>query len=149
MKTSDAGIEFITLHEGVVYVPYKDQAGLPTVGVGHLLKPGDPFNRPITRDEAQQLLRADLSEAEAAINRYVSVSLNQNQVDALVSLIFNIGAGAFQSSTLLNRLNAGDFKGAAEAFLSWNKITLRGKKVVSNGLMKRRQAEKALFETPA
>lgn len=145
MKTSDAGIEFITQHEGVVYVPYKDQAGLPTVGVGHLLKPGDPFNRPITRDEALQLLRADLSEAEAAVKRYVSVTLSQNQVDALVSLVFNIGAGNFQSSTLLRKLNAGDFTGAADQFLVWNKIALRGKKVVSSGLMRRRQSERELF----
>jgi lysozyme len=148
-KVSDAGIEFITHHEGVVLTPYLDSAGLPTVGVGHLLTAGDPFDRPITHDEANQLLRSDLAKAETALNNCVNVTLNQNQVNACLSLIFNIGGSAFRNSTLLRMINQGRFKDAAEQFLVWNKITVKGQKVPSKGLTTRRQAERALFLTAA
>lgn len=146
MRVSDDGIDFITQHEGVRLEPYRDQAGLPTVGVGHLLTgPSDPFNRPITLDEAKLLLRRDVASVEKAIDRYVTVTLNQNQHDAIASLVFNIGEGAFRISTLLRKLNDGDFAGAAAEFGKWNKITLNGKKVASKGLTRRRRAEADLF----
>lgn len=151
MKVSEYGIDFITEHEGVVLVPYRDQAGLLTVGVGHLLPRGttDIWHRPITMAEAKQLLREDIADAERAIEKFVAVTISQNQVDALASLIFNISSRAFQNSTLLRNLNEGRFQEAANQFLVWDKITKNGRKVVSNGLAKRRAAERALFLTPA
>ena len=160
MTTSKNGIDFITDREGVELKPYRDQAGLLTVGVGHRLYPGDPFNRTITLEEARSILREDLKKAEGPISRWVKVPLTQNQFDALVSLVFNIGVGAFQSSTLLRKLNAGDYgtkkvdslgvtrTGAAAQFLQWNKITVNGRLIVSKGLAKRRRLESDLFLTP-
>lgn len=146
MPVSDNGIDFITEHEGVVLKPYRDQAGLPTVGIGHLLTgTDDPFNRSITLDEAKTLLRRDVTKAEKAISRLVTVPLNQNQYDAIASLVFNIGEGAFRNSTLLSKLNDGDYAGAAAQFGRWNKVTIKGKKVTSKGLTKRRRAETELF----
>lgn len=149
MRVSDDGIDAITQHEGVRLEPYRDQAGFPTNGVGHLLTGiDDPWHRKITLDEAKMLLREDLRMAERVIDRFVAVSLNQNQYDALVSLVFNIGGGNFQSSTLLKKLNAGRFAEAAGQFKRWNKITRHGKKVISKGLTKRRLAEAELFLKP-
>lgn len=87
------------------------------------------------------LLRADLGTAEAAVNRLVTVPLTQNQFDALVSLVFNIGEGNFSKSTLLRRLNAGEREAAAGQFGRWNK----SKGVELAGLTKRRAAERELF----
>ena len=95
----------------------------------------------ITEEQAEALLRKDIAWVEDAINTKVVVHLNQNQYDALASLIYNIGAGAFSKSTLLKMLNAGDYKGAAEQFLRWN----RQKGKVLNGLTRRRQEERELF----
>ena len=87
----------------------------------------------------------ELDRYVADVNRLVTVPLNQNEFDALVSLVFNIGGTAFRKSTLRAKLNAGDRKGAADAFLSWNKITKGGKKVALEGLTSRRKAERLQF----
>lgn len=86
-------------------------------------------------------MASDLKKFEAAVNK-VTVALNQNQFDALVSLTYNIGTGAFASSTLLKKLNAGDYKGAAAQFDVWNKAG--GKRM--QGLVNRRSTERKLFE---
>ena len=139
---SDRGLELIAQFEGLRLKAYPDPAtgGEPwTIGVGHTggVKPGDTC----TEAEAMAWLREDCAEAEAAVDRYIDVEINQNQRDALISFIFNLGAGNFKSSTLLNLVNAGNFQAAAQQFLRWNKAA--GK--VMAGLTHRRIAEADLF----
>lgn len=132
--------------EGEILEGYLDSAGLLTVGIGHLVKPNESYRlgKAITLEESRRLFRQDSAWAIKAVDRMVTVELTANQFDALVSLCFNIGENAFKKSTLLKKLNAGNYKGAAEAFMSW--IFAGGKKV--KGLEKRRAKEKALFEKP-
>jgi len=153
MKTSPAGLAALLAHEGVGpgsvrgvrHVPYQDQAGLWTIGYGHLLSGGEWYDE-ISEAQAVELRLADQAEAEDAVNGAVSVQLSQSMFDALVSLVFNIGAGAFRRSTLLALLNAGDYAGAQAQFSVWNKVTLpSGEKVASAGLVARRALEADLF----
>lgn len=133
---------------------YPDAAGKPTIGYGHLIKSTERFLRPITPAEGEALLKADLETAETYINATMAgkgslnggYRLTQNQYDALVLLVFNIGVTNFRSSTLLGYLQLGDMDEAAEQFLVWNKITVDGKKQVCKGLVNRRATERALFE---
>lgn len=143
MQISPQGIEAIKRHEGLRLQAYLDSAGVPTIGVGHTagVKMGDV----ISVEQADQFLREDLAWVEAAIRNHVKVPLTQNQYDALCSLIFNIGAGGFQESTLLRKLNAGDYAGAADEFPRWNKATVQGALTVIPGLSTRRTAERAMF----
>lgn len=151
MKTSSQGRALIEQREGVVLSAYKDSAGIWTIGVGHTSAAGAPkvtAGMKITAAEASEILSRDLATFEAAVSSAVKVPLNQNEFDALVSLAFNIGTGAFKGSTLLKRLNAGDRQAAAEQFLVWNKITVNGQKKTLQGLVNRRQAERKQFLTP-
>ena len=144
--TSDNGIKAIKAREGEVLHGYLDSVKKLTVGVGHLVLPGEPYklNQPITAAESTKLLRQDLKSAEGAVNNGVTVPISQNQFDALVSLTFNIGNGAFAKSSLLKKLNAKDYQGCADGFLAWNKAG--GK--VAKGLVTRRNAERLQFMTP-
>lgn len=145
MRISENGIEFIRQLEGEKLTAYPDIVGIWTIGVGHTgFVDGKPVARgmAITKEKSKELLTADLKRFESAVNDAVQVTLTQNQFDALVSLAFNIGEGAFVRSTLVNKLNAGDKKGAAEQFLVWKNAGGR----VSQGLLNRRQKEKAMFE---
>lgn len=147
MKTSPEGRKKIKEHEGEVLTAYQDQVGVWTIGVGHTASAGLPApvkGMKITKEESDEILSRDLALFEKVVNDVVKVSLNQNQFDALVSLTLNIGGGAFSKSTLVRKLNAGDYQGAAEQFLVWNKAG--GK--VNKGLVNRRAKEKALFEKP-
>jgi len=139
MNTSQRGIELIKQHEGVRYQAYDDGVGVWTVGVGHTkgVVKGDK----IDDRQVDQFLREDLESAEYAVSRLVTVDLTQNQFDALVSLVFNIGSGAFSTSTLLKMLNKGNLPAAADQFGRWN---MAGGKVL-RGLVIRRAAERALF----
>ena len=148
MKISPAGIAAIKRHEGLRLHAYLDSAGVATVGHGHTgnVQPGQH----ISEAEAEQLLRDDLAQAEAAVNNGVRVPVTQEQYDAMVSLAFNIGGSAFGKSTLLQKLNEGDIHAAANEFLRWDKITVNGAKEVLPGLTSRRRAERAMFlTTPA
>lgn len=140
MKTSQKGIDLIKKFEGTVLKVYKDAVGLPTIGIGHLIKKGEVFTT-ITQQQAEELLAKDLKQFEEGINTSIKVALTQNQFDALVSFAFNLGMGNVNSSTLLRKLNAGDIQGAANEFVRWNRA---GGKVL-NGLTRRRLAEKELF----
>lgn len=142
MKTSDSGLDAIMQREGCKLVAYPDPAtgGEPwTIGVGHTggVKQGDTC----TQEQALEWLRADAETAERCVNNSVRVALTQNQFDALVSLIFNIGAGNFRNSTLLKKLNEGDDDAAAQQFLVWNKANGH----VMQGLVNRREAEREQF----
>jgi len=141
MKISQAGINAIKDYEGVRLKAYDDGVGVWTIGVGHTkgVQRGDE----ITMAQADEFLRADLAEAEKAVNTRVIVPLTQGQFDALVSFVFNLGAGAFMASTLLKKLNAGDYDGAADEFLRWNKAGGRA----LPGLVKRRISERIMFLT--
>ena len=146
MKASDLCIEFLKELEGCETYPYPDVVGKMTIGVGHLIKPGEVFPVDgITDAEATKLLCEDLATFEACVDAMVEVPLNQNQFDALCSFAFNLGCGKLESSTLLRKLNTGDYKGAADEFLRWNKA---GGKVFA-GLMKRREKERSLFLSAA
>jgi lysozyme len=115
----------------------------PTIGFGSTRIFGRPvvIGEKITEAQAEEQFQKDISWAVNDINKCVTVQLNQNQFDALVSFIYNIGAGAFKSSTLLRLLNAGDYVGASNQFGRWNKQA--GKELL--GLTRRRNAEKELF----
>ncbi|WP_145494572.1 lysozyme [Yersinia bercovieri] len=143
MQISQNGINKLKGEEGEKLIGYKDSRGIPTVGVGHTgVVDGKPVyvGMVITKDKSSDLLRSDLAWVEKSIATGVKAPLTQNQYDALCSLIFNIGPTAFANSTVLKRLNAGDYKGAADAFLMWKKA--------GNDpeiLLPRRQREMALF----
>lgn len=141
-RTSARGIEVIKRHEGLRLTVYTDAAGHKTIGYGHKLLPGEHYTR-ITEAEAGALLRADLAAAENAVRELVTVRLDQSQFDALVSFTFNLGRANLASSTLLRKLNAGDYVGAAAEFERWNKA---GGRVLA-GLVARRADEAALFSS--
>lgn len=139
MNTSDKGIKAIEGYEGIRLKAYLDSVNVPTIGVGHTL--GVHMGDVITQDQVEEFLRADLEDAEYAVNKYVLMPINQDQFDALVSFVFNLGSGAFKGSTLLKRLNAGLYREAADEFLKWNRAGNR----VLPGLVARRAAERAMF----
>lgn len=138
-KINQRGLVLVKQFEGLSLKAYRDPKGIWTIGYGHTrnVKPGDV----ITKQRAEVLLKQDLGTAEAAVRRLVKVNLNSNQFSALVSFTFNLGGGAFGRSTLLKKLNQGDYLGAANEFPRWNKA---GTKVLP-GLTRRRAAERALF----
>lgn len=126
--------------EGLRLTAYLDGGGVWTIGYGHT---GADVREGLTipLSEAERLLTRDLRVAEGHVNDVVKVKLTQNQFDALVSFVYNVGGGAFRSSTLLKLLNAGDYEGAANQLLRWNKDN--GK--VVKGLTNRRHEERELF----
>jgi lysozyme len=148
VKTSKKGIQFIADEEGFVGYVYKDIAGVPTIGYGHRLLPGEVFTTTITREKALEILQKDVGSAESTVNKCVKVPLNQNQFDSIVSFTFNLGGGALKSSTLLQLLNKGDYQGAANEFPRWCKAVIKGVLTVSPTLQKRRNLEKKIFLTP-
>lgn len=144
MKTSQSGINLIKEFEGKRLKAYDDGVGVWTIGFGTIkypngvrVKKGDTCTEP----QAESYLRNDLVKFENAINRLVKVPLNQNQFDALASFTYNLGETNLSNSTLLRKLNAKDYNGAANEFLKWNRA---GGKVM-NGLTRRREAERNLF----
>jgi len=142
MKTSEHGIELIKGREGFRAVAYPDPAtnGDPwTVGFGstHGVHPG----MTVTKQQAHDMLMRDLHLFEAAVEHGVTVEINQDQFDALVSLCYNIGPRNFLGSTVLRRLNAGDVYGAADAMLMWDKANHK----VMAGLHHRREDERDEF----
>lgn len=143
MKVSKWGLDFIRGFEKLVlhaYLPTKDDVW--TIGYGHTkgVKQGDV----ITEAEANRLFEEDVAEVEAIIARNVKVPLNQYQYDALVSFVFNIGEPQFKKSTMLRKLNMGDYAGASAEFPRWNKQKRR----VVDGLTRRRKEERQRFDTP-
>lgn len=133
------GVKLIKSFEGMELEAYQDVVGVWTIGYGHTqtVEPGMGINEA----QAEELLRQDLEEFEAAVSEAVQVSINPNQFSALVSFAFNLGAGSLFQSTLLKLLNQGDFSGAADQFPRWNKA---GHQELP-GLTRRRKAERALF----
>ncbi|MAW81122.1 MAG: hypothetical protein CMI63_12865 [Parvularcula sp.] len=147
MRTSENGVELIKRFEGLELEAYQDIAGIWTIGYGHTGPDVEPGMK-ISEREAEEMLRRDLKPREQAVESAVKVPLNQNEFDALVSFVYNVGASAFRGSTALKRLNKGDRAGAADALTWWNKATVGGVLREVMGLTRRRAAEKALFLTP-
>lgn len=119
-----AGLDLIKRFEGFRAEAYLDPIGIPTIGYGHIqgVTERDVRNRrTITEAQAGQLLREDLAVAEAAVERLISVPLNENQFSALVSFTFNLGAGNLRSSTLRRRLNSGDYGAVPAEMARWVK----------------------------
>jgi lysozyme len=145
LSLSADGLDFIAAHEGFSATPYRDGAGQETIGYGHRLAAGEQSPEAISADAARRLLAEDAARAEQAVRARVTEELTQAEFDALVSFAFNVGAGAFARSTLLAKLNDGDFDGAGEQFSRWDKIRVGGKPTVSPGLAKRRADERRLF----
>lgn len=144
MEISLVGLNHLKLVEGYRATPYQDVAGYWTGGYGHKLGALE-HKGARTETEWSRILAADVTTAEAAVNRLVKVPLTQAQFDALVSFVFNVGAGAFSRSTMLKRLNAGDYAGAQSQFGKW--VYAGG--VVVEGIRNRRIAEARLFSGSA
>ncbi|HEM7398318.1 lysozyme [Citrobacter farmeri] len=144
MQTSEKGIALIKQFEGCKLTAYQDSVGIWTIGYGWTQPvDGKPIRAGMTikQETAERLLKTGLVSYESDVSRLVKAGLTQGQFDALVSFAYNLGARSLSTSTLLRKLNAGDYAGAADEFLRWNKA---GGKVL-NGLTRRREAERALF----
>lgn len=144
MQTSEKGIALIKEFEGCKLTAYQDSVGVWTIGYGWTQPvDGKPIRAGMTikQETAERLLKTGLVSYESDVSRLVKVGLTQGQFDALVSFTYNLGARSLSTSTLLRKLNAGDYAGAADEFPRWNKA---GGKVL-NGLTRRREAERALF----
>lgn len=154
---STAGKRHLIEVEGLRLHVYLDAAGLPTIGVGHLLTKDElssgkiklgrstlDYRKGLTREQCLDMLDADLSVTCATIEKLVRVPLTESQTDALISFVFNVGSRAFQKSTLLKELNKGHYSAIPEQMKRW--IYAGGVAVL--GLRKRRDAEIALWLTP-
>ena len=143
MKLSNRGKSLIKKYEGLRLTAYKCPAGVWTIGYGHTADVLE--GQKITEKQADEFFDKDIKQFEDAVNSLVKVPLKQGQFDALVSFVYNVGKTAFANSTLLKMLNSGNYSGAGEQFLVWNKIQ-KGKKLVPcEGLTRRRKAEREMF----
>jgi len=136
-------VEMVKHFEGCYLNAYRCPAGVSTIGYGHTagVKMGDS----ISLVDAEITLARDLTEAAAQVDKLVTVPLNDEQRGALASFVFNLGAGSLKGSTLLKKLNAGDIEGASGEFGKWVYATVKGKKQVLPGLVKRREAERFML----
>lgn len=144
---SPKGISLIKEFEGFSEKSYKDIAGIWTIGYGSTRIENAAVYKGLFIDElkATELLEKTANEFLSKVEKYINVPLNQNQIDAIASFIYNVGVGNFIKSTLLKKLNQGDYDGAGEQFLSWNKSRINGELTPVAGLTRRREAEQALF----
>ena len=155
MRISQDGLSFVTKEEGFIPHQYLDPVGYPTIGVGHLLRPEElssgtvtingvrvDYSDGLTEAQVVQLLRQDLAWSERCVSDSVTVTLSQQQFDALVSFVFNVGCANFARSTLLRLLNLGSYNAVPSQLARWvyaNKIKLPG-------LVARRRREGELFQ---
>lgn len=145
MNISILGLQLVRKWEGFKPKMYLDSVSKPTIGIGTLIDTDSEkylLTAIITESMAYELLKKDMNKFEDIIDNNVKVKLNQNQFDALCCFVYNVGGGNFKSSTLLKKLNLGDYAGASNQLLVWNKA---GGKVLS-GLTSRRKDEKLLFD---
>lgn len=140
MNYSKRGLELTKTFEGCRLKAYRDVGGVWTLGYGHTN--GVKEGQTCTQQQAEQWLLDDLQVCVSAINQRVHVQLTQGEFDALVDFAFNLGVRSLLGSTLWKYLEAGDFEHAAEQFPRWNHAG--GKEIA--GLLRRRMAEKAMFE---
>jgi lysozyme len=127
LRISDAGVKVLVEREGLKTTAYLDEVAQPpvwTIGIGHTSAAGPPkvtSGMTISEDEAWSIFWTDTERFRAEARKLVTVPLEQHQLDALASFVFNIGTTQFRKSTVLKRLNAGDYPGAGEAILMWDK----------------------------
>ena len=141
MKTSGIGIELIKEFEGCRQVAYQDSVGVWTIGYGHTK---DVYEgQLVIKKTCETMLAEDLEEFEDYVESYVKVELSQNQFDALVAWTFNLGPGNLSESTMLKKLNEGDYDAGPDEMRRWNKA---GGEVL-NGLVRRRDPEAGLFSS--
>ena len=146
MKVSSKGLELIKEFEGFSSVAYLCSAKKVTIGYGNTFwEDGTPvkIGDQISKERAETLLKHVVDNFSVAVEVDIKIEVTQNQFDAMVSLAYNIGLGAFKNSTLLRQLNRGNFVGASQEFLRWDKSN--GKPLL--GLTRRREREKLLFES--
>jgi|TARA_B100000073_G_scaffold157861_1_gene130289 lysozyme len=140
LNTSAEGISLIKKFEGCELTAYQCSAGVWTIGYGHTK--GIEEGMEISQEEAEQMLVDELHEYENYINKYVTAPLSQNQFDAMVSWVYNLGPANLKASTLLKVLNAEDYDGVPAQIKRWNKA---GGEIL-DGLIRRREAEARLFK---
>lgn len=138
--TSAAGQAKIKSNEGLALYSYADGPGR-SIGYGHQIQPGETLPEPISQGTADALFSSDLARVEAAINGAVQVPLTQGEFDALADFVFNVGTGAFQGSTLLVKLNGGDYAGARDELGRW----IHASGAVNSALVARRADEASMF----
>jgi len=145
MNISARGIQLIRSSEGFSQIPYLCPAGVPTIGYGTTRYASGVAvrmsDKPITKEQADGIMRSALYSYESAVNHYVRVPLTQGQFDALVSFVYNCGESNFKASTLLRMLNASEYQQAANQFRYW--VYAGGRPV--RGLMRRRERERIMF----
>jgi lysozyme len=152
-RLSESGLSMIASFEGYMPYTYKDVAGYPTIGYGHLIKAGERFREPLMPEQALELLHADAAIFERAVNQGVSVPLHGHQYDALVSITFNVGPGgkyrdgiirlrSGTPSTLLRKVNAELHPEVPPQFMRW--VNAGGKPI--RGLKLRRAAEGKTYQ---
>jgi lysozyme len=146
MKTSEKGKQFIKNYEGLRLKAYTCEAGKISIGYGYTGNiNGKPINKDtiITKEFADKLFMDSILSVEKAVNKLIKVpTLTQTQYDAIISFVYNVGAGQFSSSTLLKELNNKNFNDIPQNFLLWNHIDTNK---TSEGLTKRRLKEAYLF----
>lgn len=150
MTISQKGIDLIKSEEGLVLHPYRDQAGIPTIGYGNTrwltgrkVSMEDPS---IDQETAENLLRKVVEGVAVEVDALITDSVNQSQFDALVSFAYNVGTGGLKGSTLRKRVNANpNDPTIKDAFMMWTKVTIDGQLEVSDTLVGRRKREAALY----
>ena len=140
LKISQEGIALIKKFEGCELTAYQCSAGVWTIGYGHTK--GIEEGMEITQQEAEDMLVEELHEYENYINDNVTAPLSQNQFDAMVSWVYNLGPANLKASTLLKVLNAGNYDDVPFQMRRWNKAG----GVTLDGLIRRREAEALLFQ---
>lgn len=143
-KIDSTGLAHIKQWEGLRTTAYKDVAGIWTIGYGHTAAAGKPAPKQglkVTEKQAEEILAQDLNQYEKAVDAGVNVTLSDNQFSALVSFTYNVGIGAFRKSTLLKKLNKGDYDAVPTEMMKW--VNAGGKRV--QGLVNRRAAEAGLW----
>lgn len=137
---TDNGMALIRRFEGYRAKSYRDSAGFPTIGYGHLIKPGETFDA-IDLHQAVEMLRKDVEGAERSVLRLINVPLADDQFDALVSFTFNLGGGSLQRSTLRKKVNREEHDAAPSEFLKWCRVGGKW----NRGLARRRGEEAVLY----
>lgn len=140
---TDEGLEIIMHHEGFVPEVYLCPAAIPTIGYGHVVLPYENFDEGITEEQGMEILRNDVGIAERAVTRLISVPLEDEQFDALVSFTFNLGSGSLQTSTLRQKVNRQEHDLAPDQFRRW--VYAGGRKL--KGLVRRREDEALWYES--
>ncbi|WP_425407797.1 lysozyme [Hyphococcus sp.] len=146
LRINDAGLQIIKDSEGMRLDAY-NAGGQWYIGYGHTRTAREGMT--ITEEDADRLLREDVRASEATVRNMVGVPMNENQFSAMVSLAYNLGAGGFSRTTVLERINEGDYQGAADGFLIHDRVRVDGELQSAAHLTERRKKERTLFLTPA